>query len=154
MARELMAAFKEFVSRLEGATVLLSGVKIVEGPVEQVFCDKDLPVIVYEILNGGDSEDAAFPRCARTKMTVMLTIMTAVKNGYYSNDKNGILDLYEKVMTVIDGYPTIDLTGATHWGPVTPQYRVGGFERDGLRYCYLVEVDIQTAHYQRGALQP
>lgn len=161
MARELMAAYKELVDRLKaseeetgtGSAGLLAGVQLVEGPVEQVFSDENLPVIVYEIMSGGDAEDAAFPRCAREKMTVLLTISTHVDKGYYNDNKDGIIDLYEKIMTVIDGYPTIDLTGATHWGPVTPQYRVGGFDRDGLRYCYLVEVDIQTARYQRGALQ-
>jgi len=154
MAQEIMAAFKEVITRIQDAeTTLFDGIKLVEGPTEDVLEDRDLPIIIYELLNGGDVEDAAFPRCARAKITVLFTIMCAVSKGYYNDDKDGIIDLYEKLMTVIDGYPTVDLTGATHWGPVTPQYRVGGFERDGMRYSFLVEADIQTAKYHRGALQ-
>jgi hypothetical protein len=164
MAQEIKAAFKELVDRLEAANNatgtgdygLLEGVQLVEGPSEQVFNDSDLPVIVYEILDGGFAEDSHFPDRARSKMTVLLTIMTKVENGYYNDAKEGIIDLYEKVMDVIDKNTTgtLDLTGADNWGPIPPQYKIGGFERDGLINTYLVEVEIQTARYGRGGLQP
>jgi hypothetical protein len=161
MAREIKAAYKELVDRLEvaanetgtGDYGLLEGVKLVEGPTEETFGDEDLPLVIYEILNGGFPEDAAFPKCARAKMTVLLTVSTLATNGYYNDTKTGIIDLYEKLMTVIDGHPVCDLTGSNHWGPISPQYRVGEFERDGLRYCFLIEVELQSIRYQRGTLQ-
>jgi|WetSurMetagenome_2_1015567.scaffolds.fasta_scaffold02369_10 hypothetical protein len=163
MSYEIKNAFKELVDRLlaseaetgTGVPGLLAGVQLIEGPVEQSFADQDMPVIVYEMLDGGAAEDTHFPDQARAKMTVMLTIMTLAENGYYNTAKTGILDLYEKIQDVIDRNTsgTLDLTGAGKWGPMPPQYKVGGVERDGLIYTYLVEVTIQTARYRRGSLQ-
>jgi len=161
MAREIKAAFEEVVSRLEAANNatgtgdygLLEGVTLIEGPTEQTFEDADLPIVIYEILSGGAAEDSHFPDRMRGKMTILLTVMTHVDNGYYNANKTGIIDFYEKIMTVIDGASITDITGNGHWGPMPPQYEIGGFERDGLRYVYLIEVEIQTARYGKGDLQ-
>jgi hypothetical protein len=163
MAQEVKKAFVELIDRLKaseeetgtGTLGLLAGVQLIEGPTEQSFADQDMPVIIYEILDGGLVEDTHFPDQARAKMTVMLTIMTLAENGYYNDSKTGILDLYEKIQDVIDQNidGVLDLTGAGNWGPIPPQYKVGGVERDGLIYTYLVEVTIQTARYRRGSLQ-
>ena len=152
MAREIVDAFKEVVTRLKAANIqggILEQVKLVEGPTEESFAKEDLPVVIYEILHGGEAEDVGFPDCARAKLTVMLTVMVSVDEGYQSDERSGMLDYYEKIMTVIDGS---DLSGSGNWGPVTPRYRVGGFERDGLMNTYLIEVEIQTNRYRRGAL--
>lgn len=82
----------------------------------------------------------------------MLTVMTHADNGYYNDQKSGIIDYLEKVMTVIDGYPTLDLGGSGNWGEITPKYRVGRFERDGLTYTYLIEVRLRSNEYKKGAL--
>jgi hypothetical protein len=161
VARDVKNAFKELIDRLEtsanetgtGDYGLLEGVTLVEGPVSETFADENLPLVIYEILDGGIIEDAAFPNCVRASLTVLLTVMTHVDNGYFNDAKTGIIDLYEKLMTVIDGSTYIKLTGGGNWGPKPPQYKVGGFERDGLRYCYLVEVSLQSARYQKGTLQ-
>jgi hypothetical protein len=152
MAQEIKNAFKEIVDRLEAANEggILVEVKLVEGPTEETFVHADLPVVIYEILSAGFVEDACFPRGARAKFTVLFTIMTDVSEGYYSDEGLGIVDLYEKIMTVIDGS---DLTGAGHWGSVTPQCRAGGFERDGLINTFLIEAEFQTPKYTRGTLR-
>lgn len=157
MAFEIKKAFAEVVTRLEdacnatgtGTYGILEGALLVEGPIEQSFTHEQMPVIIYELLNGGFVEDAAFPRCAREKMIILITVMTLAENGYYTSNRDGILDLYEKIMDVIDGS---DLTGGGNWGPYSPQYRVGGVERSGLNYTFLIEVEIQTNRYQRGGL--
>jgi hypothetical protein len=156
MAQEIKGAFKELVDRLEAACVtdqILEGVKLVEGPTEQVFTDEDLPVLIYEVLEGGFAEDSHFPNQMRAKMTVLLTMMVHESKGYYNDDKTGMIDYYEKIMSVIDGDLTTELTGSDHWGPIPPQYRVGGFERNGLQNTYLIEVELQTIRYSKGALQ-
>lgn len=164
MANEIKNAFKEIVDRLQaseeetgtGTPGQLAGVTLVEGPTEQTFAQQDLPVVIYEMLDGGFAEDTHFPDRARSKFTVLFTVMTDAAKGYYSTDGLGILDLYEKIMTVIDVSRTtglVDLTGAGYWGPVSPQFKVGGFERDGLVNTYLIEAEFQTVRYGRGALR-
>jgi hypothetical protein len=163
VAQEIKNAFAEVIARLKaseedtgtGYPGLLSGVMLVEGPTEQTFAQQDLPVIVYEILEGGFTEDAAFPDRARSKFTVLFTIMTDAQYGYYSDEGLGIIDLYEKLMTVLDCdiSGNRDLTGAGYWGPITAQYRIGGFERSGLINTYLLEAEFQTIRYGRGTLR-
>jgi hypothetical protein len=152
MSQEITNAFQALVDRLDD--VLLEGVKLVEGPTEQAFGDEDLPAIIYEMLDGGFAEDTHFPKSARAQMTVLLTVMTKAEYGYTNNNGFGILDLYEKVMDAIDrGDSATDLTGGGKWGPIPPQYKVGGFERSGLLTTYLIEVKIQSNRYERGALR-
>ena len=163
MAQEIRNAFVEMVERLTtsadstgtGDYGLLEGVHLVEGPTEETFNQSQLPVVVYEILDGGFAEDACFPKGARSKFTVLLTVMTDVSKGYTSVDELGIIDLYEKIMTVLDQNTSkvTDLTGAGAWGPIPPQYKVGGFERSGMINTYLIEVEFQTVRYERGSLR-
>lgn len=158
MATEIKNAFKEIVDRLEHARdgSLLNGVKLVEGPTNQEFYKSDLPAVVYEILDGGFSEDAAFPARARNKFTVLFTVMTDTEKGYYSDDEQGIIDLFERIMTALDVSRTtglVDLKGADNWGPIAPQYRIGSFEKSELMYQYLIEAEFQTKRYGRGELR-
>lgn len=155
MAQEIVKAFKELVDRLKEANIeggLLDQVTLIEGPTEITIADKDLPVIIYEILDGGAIDEDGFPRCVRGRMTVQLTVMTHKNGSYYNDERNGILDYYEKVMTVIDGTTAIELKGNNNWGPIVPKYRIGRFDVSGLKYEYLIEVDLQSKDYPKGAL--
>lgn len=163
MANEIKNAFVEIVNRLDNACDTtgtgdygtLEGALLVEGPTEQTFTDSQMPVIIYEILDGGFAEDAAFPDRARYKFTVLFTVMTKAISGYYDDDGEGIIDYLEKIMTVIDKNTsdTVDLGGAGTWGPETPQYKVGGFERNGLINTFLIEATFQTKRFGRGTLR-
>jgi hypothetical protein len=155
MANEIVAVFKEFVERLEKSNIqgkLLDEVTLVEGPVEETFGEIDLPAIIYELKIGGDSLTAGFPKCERTDMTVILTVMTNVEDGYYSNEKLGMLDIYEKIMDVVHGEDTVDVTGNNKWGERPPVFRFGNFERDSLVNQFLVEIDFRTNRYNKGEL--
>jgi len=163
MATEIKTAFEEIVNRLEAACDTtgtgdygaLEGVLLVEGPTEDSYQQSQLPVIIYEILEGGNAEDTHFPNQARYKFTVLFTIMTDAQYGYYNDNGWGIIDVLEKLMTVIDENTsgTLDLGGNSCWGPIAPQYRIGGFERSGLINTYLLEAEFQTNRYTRGGLR-
>lgn len=156
MAREISNAWGEVVSRLKTANVdggLLAHVKLIEAPVEQTIEQAELPVIVYEILNGGTTEMACFPAGMKCNLTILFTVLVHTENGYFNDERNGIVDYHEKVMTVLDGFPTLDLTGSGNWGSKPPVYRVGTPERDNMQLKYLIEMDIETKKYMAGSLQ-
>lgn len=155
MAQEIVKTFKELVDRLKASNVegkLLERATLYEGPIEEVISDENLPAIIYEISNGGIVSDEGFPRCARAEMTARITVITATDCGYYNDEKVAILDLYEKIMNVIDGEDTVDLTGGNNWGPNTPDFRVAGLFRDGFKFVCEIEIDLQSAKYNRGEL--
>jgi len=155
MAQEVVKAFKEVVDRLKDANVegqLLERVELMEGPLEESIGDKNLPVVIYELLSIR-MIDVCFPAGVRASLTVLITVVTDAACGYYNDERAGIIDLYEKIQDVINGSPTLDLAGSGNWGPTTPEFRTGGFERDGLANNYLIEIDIESNRFTKGSLQ-
>lgn len=155
MAREVVNTFKALVDRLKAANIqggLLDQVKLIEGPAEISIVDKDLPAIIYEILDGGVINEDCFPRGVRANMTALLTVMTHKNAGYYNDERSGILDYYEKVMTVVDGTTAIELKGDGNWGPDVPGYRIGRFDGNSFKYEYAIEIDLQSNKYTKGGL--
>ena len=157
MAYEIRNTFAEFVERLEDATGtggsgLLYGVELFEGPLEKSIEHKDLPLLIYELSDAAPAEgiDTHFPKHARHNIMVLLSMYVAADKGYYTDDQDGLIDYYERVLDIIDGG---DLTGSGRWGPETPKYKVRGFERDGLKNLFMIEVMLQSNRYERGKLQ-
>jgi hypothetical protein len=128
MANEIVNTFKELVDRLKEANQaggILERVKLIEGPTEYIVSDDDLPCIVYEMLTGGFLEEHCLPRHVVANMTVLLTVYTTKRSGYYDTEtQSGILDYYQKIMNVVNGTTAIELKGNNHWGVPEPKFRV------------------------------
>lgn len=154
MAQEVVKTFKELVDRLKAANVpggIFEHVKLIEGPTEVMISDNDLPCIIYEILRGGFSANVCFPKGVRFTLTVLLTVMTHASSGYFDDERAGIIDYCEKIMSVVDGTGAGSLTGNNNW-TATPQYRIGSPFVDGLKYTYPVEIELESARYTKGEL--
>lgn len=155
MAQEVVKTFKELVDRLEAANTVggnLEHILLIKGPTEKVITDESLPCVIYEMLDGGHTEDACFPRKVRYKLTALLTVMTLAADGYYNDAQTGIIDYLEKIMNTIDGSTAADLKGNGNWGAFAPQYRVNNLTRDGLKYTYYIQIELQSNRYVKGAL--
>lgn len=155
MSQEIVKTFKELVTRLKNANIqgqLLERVKLIEGPEENTISDEDLPVIRYRLSNIGPIETAGFEKCVRALVTVELEVMTSADDGYYNDQRSGCLDYYEKILNVVDGNTAGSLSGDGSWGPEAPKYRQFPVERDGLKYQYSMEIELQSKKYQKGAL--
>lgn len=154
MANEIVKSIKEVVDRLKAENVMegkLQNVTLVEGPEDDVLENATLPVVVWELADTGLIAEKCLGAHAVSSIGMILTCHTRVDNGYYTDEKTGIIDIYEKLLDVIDGGGGVRLNGDGNW-LLSPSYRMVMIEKTKLAYIYEIEVTITSVKYRRGAL--
>ena len=157
MAQEIVNTFKELVDRLKEANKeggLLERVKLIEASTKAIISANDLPVITYELLDIGITEERCMPRHnVFTNITVQLLLFTAQSDGYYQTEtRSGVLDYIEKIMNVINGTQAIDLRGNNHWGTPEPKFRVRQTIVNDLKFETPIEVILTSVKFEKGQL--
>jgi hypothetical protein len=153
MSQEIVNTFKELVDRLKKENVQngkLQNVFLIEGPEQEVLERRDLPAIIYELISSGVQTETCLGGWAKSEFAVLLTIHTKVANGYYNDEKTGILNLYESILNTID-IGGASLNGDGNWLD-SPKYRLVGIEKTNLCYVYEVEILLASNKYKRGLL--
>ena len=150
---KIVGAFREFVTRLESANVeggKLEDVTLLEGPTNDVLERQSLPAVIYELTSAGSQTEKCLGGIAISEFSVLVSCHTRQENGYYTDAKTGILDLYEAILDVVDGGGTA-LNGNGHWIG-HPAYRINSLERTDLDFVYQVEIIFSSSKYTRGEL--